>query len=143
MLRTHRPGCFSRGPVNLLCVRPCHVPVIMSGGDASDAGSQAYDLSPRAVSDTRELTHRDPVLLQCGVAYRGRCVHVSRTFFISPAWHHERAYALLMDAHATCLAALRPGAALTAVEAAVQQQVASSSWPQTRAHLSISLLVGV
>jgi len=89
----------------------CYEPIIQSGG--------IYDLRPSAQSTNKHL-HFGTIVMSLGASYRSYCSNIARTVLIDPSSEQEAVYNVLLEAHTAAIAALRPGAPVSAaMDAAV------------------------
>ena len=79
----------------------CYPPTVQSGGD--------YDLSLGAESNEATNVQGDILIASLGARFRNYCSHTTRTFFINPTEHLERAYGVLHGVQSAIYTKLRGG----------------------------------
>jgi Xaa-Pro aminopeptidase len=95
--------------------RPAFETIVASGPQAA---------LPHARPSGRTMTEGDLVVLDFGGVYDSYCVDLTRTISIGPASKRARdVHAAVLDAHASALAAVRPGASRYEIDAAARMSL--------------------
>jgi nucleosome binding factor SPN SPT16 subunit len=80
-------------------------PLFQSGGK--------YDLKLSTTSDDSTL-HYGVIVVAAGARYASYCANIGRTYFVDPSKQQEEEYAALLAAQNAAIAALIPGAPMSA-----------------------------
>jgi Xaa-Pro aminopeptidase len=93
--------------------RPAFETIVASGPNSA---------LPHARPGRRRLAPGDPVVLDFGGVYDGYCVDLTRTVQLAPSTaDFRRLFAAVAEAHASALAAVRPGTLTTDIDHAARQ----------------------
>ncbi|KAL1528547.1 hypothetical protein AB1Y20_009890 [Prymnesium parvum] len=96
----------------------CYTPIIQSGGK--------FNLKPTAASNSDNLYY-GAITCSLGARYKSYCSNVGRTYMINPTKHQEKTYKLLLELQAEAIAALKPGAKVSAAMTAVVNRIKSKA----------------
>ncbi|KAM0950639.1 putative peptidase M24, PH-like domain superfamily, FACT complex subunit Spt16 [Dioscorea sansibarensis] len=100
----------------------CYPPIFQSGGE--------FDLRPSASSTDDDLYYDSTSVILCAIGsrYNSYCSNVARTFLIDANAKQSKAYEVLLKAHDTAIAAMKPGnkvsAAYQAATAVIEKEAA-------------------
>ncbi|KAM0945399.1 putative peptidase M24, PH-like domain superfamily, FACT complex subunit Spt16 [Dioscorea sansibarensis] len=114
----------------------CYPPIFQSGGE--------FDLRPSASSNDDYLYYDSTSVILCAIGsrYNSYCSNVARTFLIDANPLQSKAYEVLLKAHDSAIAALKPGneasAAFQAAAAVVEKEA-----PELLPHLSKTAGTGI
>ena len=90
---------------------------------------------PHARAGDRQLVTGDLVVLDFGGVYNGYCVDLTRTVTVGPpSPPAERLYAAVRQAQAAAMAAVAPGVALTAIDAAARDVLTGEGYGSAFGH---------
>jgi len=85
---------------------------------------------PHHQPGSRKLKENDSVLIDFGTKYNGYCCDITRCFAIGkPSKLYQRVYAAVEEAQAAAIAAAKPGAKLTEVDAAAREVIKAHDLP--------------
>ncbi|XP_073002538.1 FACT complex subunit SPT16-like [Typha latifolia] len=86
----------------------CYPPIFQSGGK--------FDLRPSASSNGDDLYYDSKSVIVCAVGsrYNSYCSNIARTFLIDATATQSKAYEVLLKAHDSAIAALKPGSKVCA-----------------------------
>lgn len=87
-------------------VQSCYYPIVQSGGK--------YDIRVSAQSNDQSFSH-DVITVSIGARYKMYCSNIARTFLVDPPKIVSETYENLLEMHAVCLKAMKPGKPLKAV----------------------------
>jgi nucleosome binding factor SPN SPT16 subunit len=102
---------------------PCYPPIVQSAG--KDSKDRTFDLRPSAESDDNPL-HFGCIIASLGARYSYFCSNISRTLLVDPSDDQKAAYDAVLKAQAAAIAALVPGAKLSAAFQAAVATLKSS-----------------
>ncbi|XP_072955171.1 FACT complex subunit SPT16-like [Typha angustifolia] len=114
----------------------CYPPILQSGGK--------FDLRPCALSNDDDLYYGPTSVIICAIGsrYKSYCSNIARTFLIDATPAQIKAYDVLLKAHDSAIAALKPGRNVSeAYQAAVA--VVENESPELLPNLTTSAGAGI